>query len=61
MSRNNVIKALALVFGWVFGLSACSHPKQPAADQKQQVTEKKTMKVKELTTEEFKDKVIKTR
>ena len=58
MSRNNVIKALALVFGLAFGLSACSYPKQPAADQKQQVTEKKTMKVKELTTEEFKDKVM---
>ena len=58
MSRNNVFKALALVFGLAFGLSACSHPKQPAADQKQQVTEKKTMKVKELTTEEFKDKVM---
>lgn len=58
MDRNRLIKAMALVFGLAFGASACSQQKQPNTEQQQQVKENKTMKVKELTTEEFKSKVM---
>lgn len=58
MNRNRLIKAMALVFGLAFGASACSQQKQPNTEQQQQVKENKTMKVKELTTEEFKSKVM---
>ena len=49
---------MALVFGLAFGASACSQQKQPNTEQQQHVKENKTMKVKELTTEEFKSKVM---
>ena len=49
---------MALVFGLAFGASACSQQKQPNTEQQQQVKENKTMKVKELTTEEFKSNVM---
>ena len=58
MDRNRLIKAMALVLGLAFGASACSQQKQPNTEQQQQVKENKTMKVKELTTEEFKSKVM---
>ncbi|MGI6222940.1 MAG: thioredoxin [Prevotella sp.] len=58
MSRTLVLKSLVLLFGLTFGVSACSQQKQPSTEQQQQVKEKKTMKVKELTTEEFKNKVM---
>ncbi len=58
MNRNRLIKAMALVFGLAFGASACSQQRQSNTEQQQQVKENKTMKVKELTTEEFKSKVM---
>lgn len=57
MRKSLTIKTLVLLLSLAFGVSACSQQKRTEAEQ-QPTKEEKTMKVKELTTEEFKNKVM---
>ena len=60
MKRNVILNAVMLLTSLMFGLSACSQQKQPAKPTAkiQPSKQKKTMKVKELTLDEFKTKVM---